>query len=185
MRYPLTSFSFFPKTYNFKIILSTQVVKTDLRLWGLHKLWNRWVNRKYNFCNDRYTELAVGRSRCIKAHAIAEHRCPGEPHLHTWSLTHFLLPEKLSSCLWCIPPDFYFLLSPRTSSLPPHSHPQQLWPYFPFTGKRSQPKGAPASLHLLICAHPADTLGTLDPPPLLENAKSPTHALDPNPSYLF
>ena len=56
---------------------------------------------------------------------------------------------------------------------------------YPFTGKRSQPKGAPASLHLFICAHPVDTLGTLDPPPLLENAKSPTHALDPNPSYLF
>lgn len=34
----LTSFSFFPKTYYFKIILSTQVVKTDLQLWGLHKL---------------------------------------------------------------------------------------------------------------------------------------------------
>ena len=164
MRYPLISFSFFPKTYHFKIILPTQVVKTDLRLWGLHKLCNRWANRKYNFCNDKYTELVVGRSHCIKAHAIAEHRCPGEPHLHTWSLTHFSLPEKLSSCLWCIPPsDFYFLLSPQTSSPPPHSHPQQLWPYLPFHWKEKPPKGSSCKLAPLHMCPPCGY--TRDPGP--------------------
>lgn len=162
MRYPLTSFSFFPKTYNFKIILSTQVVKTDLRLWGLHKLWNRWVNRKYNFCNDRYRtsgwEVSLHQGTCYSS----EHSA--------WTTS--TLGHSLTFC--CprnsqVASDAFLLIStsscPRTSSLPPHSHPQQLWPYFPLLEREASQRSSCKLAPILICAHPVDTPRTLDPLP--------------------
>lgn len=88
MRHPFSSFSF-PKVYNLKIKLSTQMVKRLLRSQGLPELQNHCLNRKYIYCHDKYTELVVETS-LRTTHMLQLNEGALEKHTSTLRITQQL-----------------------------------------------------------------------------------------------